>query len=148
MWRKYPALSFLQYSPHLLTRIGPIAQSLSAPSDEHFPMSDTAKSYDSLASYILALPPNSPATSVQIRTKTYRFATQACFPIPQAPRNRYGWWLTRHERHIWLCEIGGLFATPMLLLTVIAKCCGIRHRCKLNWIVDIQAAISKVSINI
>lgn len=46
------------------------------------------------------------------------------------------------------CEIGGLFTTPMLLLTVIAKCCGIRHRCKLNWIVDIQAAISKVSINI
>jgi hypothetical protein len=31
------------------------------------------------------------------------------------------------------CEMGGLFATPMLLLTVIAKYWGIRHRCKLNW---------------
>jgi hypothetical protein len=46
------------------------------------------------------------------------------------------------------CEMGDLVATPMLLLTVIAKYWGIRHRCKLNWIVNSQAATSKVSINI
>jgi hypothetical protein len=56
LWRKYLASSFLRYSPHLLTRIGPIAQPLSASSDEHFPTSDPVTSYDSLASYILALP--------------------------------------------------------------------------------------------
>ncbi len=45
------------------------------------------------------------------------------------------------------CEIGG-FAAPLLLITVVAKDWGIRHRCKLHWIVDSKAAISKVSVNI
>jgi hypothetical protein len=45
------------------------------------------------------------------------------------------------------CEIGGC-AAPLLLITVIAKYWGIRHRCKLHWIVDSKAAISKVLVNI
>ena len=124
-------------------------QSLSAPSDEHFPMSDTATSYDSLASYILALPRThrrllckyeQKCTDVQLR-RAFRSHRRLEIDIDgglHATSGMFGWKMLDNRKLVLYqgsgpvdgplnsakstqCEIGGLFATPMLLLTVIAK---------------------------
>ena len=39
---------------------------------------------------------------------------------------------------------GGFYAAPLLLIAAIARFWGLCHRCRYRWIVDSQAAISKV----
>ncbi len=132
-------------------------------------------SYDSLAAYISALPRThrrllckytQQCTDLQLwrAFRSRRRLEVITDGGLQATSGTFGWKLVDNRKLVLYsgsgpvdgpfdssnstrCKIGG-FAAPLLLITVIAKYWGIRHRCKLHWIVDSKAAISKVSVNI
>jgi hypothetical protein len=173
LWKKYIASSFLRYPPHLLHRIGP-ATSVSEPTDLHFPTLDPIATYDTLNEYIAALPRthrrllchfHQQCTDLQL-WRSFRSRRRLEIVTDgglHATQGTFGWKIVDKQVVLYQgsgpvdgpydqsnsirCKIGG-FASSLLLITVISKYWGIRHRCKFHWIVDSKAAISKVLVTI
>ena len=174
IWLDYLSTSFLRYPPHLHKRIGPEPPPAS-PTDHHFPTPDPPNSYATLPDYISALPRTHRrllsnytqlCTDLQLwrSLRSKRRLEVVSDGGLQETNGTFGWKIVGKQGLVIFqgsgpvdgpfelanstrSEIGG-FAAPLLLVTIISKYWGLRHRCKFHWIVDSTAAISKVSITL
>lgn len=168
LWTRYISSSFLRYGKKWRQ-----SQTSTTPAEDDQVCAPTQ--YPTIHAYLLSLPIwyrrllnhcDQVATDLTIwrsfRSKRRLIIASDGSLLPTA--GTFGWKVTT-DKHITLyqgsgpidgpidtgsstrSELGG-FTAPLLLITLIARHWGLRHRCKFRWIVDSQIAINRVIFTI
>ena len=172
LWRKYITSNYLRYSTKWRNSLGFIRMERRPPcSAHHLP---TPQNPDStLSEYIKSLPTWYRRLLYDFRQVASDLAVWRAFRARKrliiasdgslkGTAGTFGWKVTT-DKHVPLfdgsgpvdgpfelgsstrSELGG-FTAPLLLITVLARHWGLRHRCKFRWIADSQVAINRVSL--
>jgi hypothetical protein len=169
LWRKFISSSFLRYGTKW--KLSPIDNL----NPRHDPAPRPPTQYNTLRKYLKSLPTwycqllsyyEQTASDLEIwqsfRSRRRLIIASDGSLLPTA--GTFGWKITT-DKHISLyhgsgpidgpidigsstqSELGG-FTAPLLLITMIARHWGLRHRCKFRWLVDSRIAINQVIFTI
>ena len=168
LWRKYISSQYLRYSTKWKAQLGPV-EFHRTPPIPYLPLAPGSDT--SLAEYISQLPPWYRRLLFQFEQMADDVAVWRAFRAKRRliiasdgslteTAGTFGWKLTT-SKHTPLfegsgpvdgpieigsstrSELGG-FTAPLLLVTVLARFWGLKHRCKFRWIVDSKVAINRV----
>jgi hypothetical protein len=171
LWRTYVSTQFLRYSGKWRNPLGPITKHKALSQQLTLPSPSTTDT--TLAEYIQSLPKwyqrllynfHQLATDVEV-WRSFRARKRLVISSDGSlleDTGTFGWKITT-DKHFPLfegsgpidgpAEIGsstrselGGFTAPLLLVTVLAKHWGLKHRCSFRWLADSQVAINRVTL--
>ena len=172
LWKRYIASNYLRYGTKWIAKLSAATiTDINPPSQENLPHTDTK--YSTFQEHIRSLPPwfrrllfeyQQIATDVEV-WREFRSRRRLIISTDGSlldTAGTFGWKITNDKFKPLFkgagpidgpieigsstrSELGG-FTAPLLLVTILARHWGLKHRCKFKWLADSRVALSRVTI--